>query len=545
MSKKTDKQKKSAKGENAGEAARPAPAEELPSHSEPTDLAVPSPAQMVLSPVAQRILGLVRDALSVSDGRLTPAESRSWGKALRDSCPRESHAKWEAPQDRPDPVELIREQEQTRLADLLPVRHDRMETSAFSFYRGMALVMASDLSHTPRTPIQVQCNGDAHLGNFGLFQTPERNLVFDLNDFDETAPGPWEWDVKRLATSVEVCARDRGFSEKEAREAVLTCVDSYHQAMLSFSKMGNLDVWYTHMDAARLRELVDQYGSKGERKAVDKTIDKALKKNSTRAVQKFTEVVDGTLRIVSDPPIIVPLRDMVAASRPAQLHAGIMQRVSAVMDPISQEQASARMIGLILSGYRKSLTPERCALFDSYRGVDIARKVVGVGSVGTRAWICVFEGAGPNDPLVLQIKEAEESVVERYVGKSPYDEHGQRVVEGQRATQESSDVLLGWTRLPASDGRMHDYYVRQLWDGKGSIDLTRVNPAGLARLGRLCGWTLARAHARTGNRFAIAGYLGSDGTFDQAIADFAHAYADQNQKDYQRFVQARRDGTLV
>jgi uncharacterized protein (DUF2252 family) len=513
---------------------------------------------------------VVRRALAERERR-SPEESRTWGKARRDEVPRSAHALLWGGADpdakdgggadpaRPDPVDLIRSQDEARVEELVPVRHERMATSPFAFFRGGALVMASDLSRTPTTPIRVQACGDAHISNFGLFASPERRLVFDVNDFDETARGPWEWDVKRLVTSVEVCARDRGFSDDRAHDAALACAAAYHRAMDGFSRMGNLDVWYAHADADSIAKLVEEHGSKKDRKATREVLDRARSKDSTRAVEKLTEVVDGQLRIVSDPPLVVPLRDFVRqrlertsdadgagrAAAPARVRA-----LSDVAGDIAErlggtpEERAADLIRLILHGYRKSLPDDRRALFDSYRGVDVARKVVGVGSVGTRAWICVFEGASPSDPLVLQVKEAQESVLERFVGRSPFAEHGRRVVEGQRAIQVASDVMLGWTRLPGDDGRIHDYYVRQLWDGKGSVDLTRVSAGQLTRVGELCAWTLAHAHARTGDRFAIAGYLGASDAFDQAVAAYAHAYADLNERDYDEFVRARREGRL-
>lgn len=491
---------------------------------------------------ARRMASLVKAAFEEPERR-TPDESRAYGKGLRADFPPESQAVWPpAGTSRPDPLELLQSQAPSRVAELLPIRYARMAASPFAFYRGCALPMASDLSLTPTTPIRVQASGDAHIANFGIFATPERQLVFDLNDFDETTRGPWEWDLKRLAASVEVCARDLGLSSSKATKAVRACVGTYRQSMAQFAQMGNLEVWYAQADARHIEALVSQVGSKSDRKAFKKTISKAERKNNARAVEKFTEVVDGRLRIVSDPPIIVPVRD-IAAKATAQDDAAsrIGQRLAHDAG-VAPEDAAARLIRLVLRGYRDSLPPSRRALLDAYTGVDVARKVVGVGSVGLRAWICVFEGASEHDPLVLQVKEAVSSVLERYVGKSGYAEQGRRVVEGQRAIQVASDPLLGWTRLPGEDGRAHDYYVRQLWDGKGAPDLTKIDAHQLTHLAALCGWTLARAHARTGDRFAIASYLGEDDAYDEAFCTFAHAYADQNEKDYQAFLEARKDG---
>ncbi|MDO4798444.1 MAG: DUF2252 domain-containing protein [Coriobacteriales bacterium] len=451
------------------------------------------------------------------------SESKKYGKSLRKAVPRDVLATWTASSARPDPAELIFEQDKTRLKDLVPIRHERMSVSAFTFYRGAALIMASDLSMVPATGIEVQVCGDAHISNFGLFFSPERHTVFDINDFDETTRGPWEWDVARLAASVEICGRDRGFSDKQRKEAVLAAGQGYRKAMRSFAEMGNLDVWYAHLDIDGLRKAFDDKLDKKKRKRADKTLKKAKSKNSARAVAKLTEVVDGELRIKSDPPTIVPLRDLVEQSG----------------REVPKDLDMAQLVARVLKSYRKTLPPERSTLIDRYRGVDIARKVVGVGSVGTRAWIVVLQGADESDCLVLQVKEASDSVLERFVGRAPQANHGQRVVEGQHAMQTVSDLFLGWTSMPVGeDGRRHDYYVRQLWDGKGSIDLGVVEPKQLKRLAMACGGTLAHAHARTGDRFAIASYLGKSDLFEQSLVSFANAYADQNEQDYRRFLTA-------
>lgn len=482
----------------------------------------------ILEVPRSRAEATLENLFGFNDSR-TPEERYERGRALQAETPHEAHAAWSPAPDRDDPVELLKSQGVTRVQELLPLRYERMSASAFTFYRGGALIMASDLAQTPVTGIEVQACGDAHISNFGLFSSPERRTVFDINDFDETLRGPWEWDVKRLAASVEICGRDNGFSKKERKAAVLSCVRSYREAMRSFTEMGHLDVWYAHVDIDALMTTFAANVSKKDRKTAGKVLAKAKSKNSTRAVAKLTEVVDGRLRIVSDPPVVVPLRDMVKRIGEADY---------------LEAAAIERLVMLALVEYRQTLTPDKRALVGLYQGVDIAQKVVGVGSVGTRALIVVMEGADRNDPLVLQIKEAQESVLERFCGKSPCAQHGQRVVEGQRAMQTASDMLLGWCRLPGLDGELKDFYVRQLWDGKGSIDLSRIDAEKLAILAMACGWTLAHAHARTGDRFEMAGYLGDDDSFDRAIAKFAKAYADQNEADYARFMQALDAGEL-
>ena len=462
----------------------------------------------------------------------TKEEAIRRGKTLRSTVPREMHGEW-VPADDRDPVALLRSQGKTRVQELLPLRYERMSASAFTFYRGGALIMAADLANTPVTGINVQTCGDAHISNFGLFSSPERRTVFDINDFDETLPGPWEWDVKRLAASVEICGRDNGFTAKQSKAAVLACVASYRESMAKFAKMGHLDVWYAHFDVDELRAKVSVDLDAKSAKAADKVIARAKGKNSARAIRKLTEVVDGQLRIISEPPLIVPIRDLVARSSKKKL----AERFD--------EEKLERLMRTILSEYRATLPPDKQNLVKQYKAVDIAHKVVGVGSVGTRAWIVVLQGADENDPLVLQVKEAQESVLERFVGKSTHKQHGERVVAGQRAMQTASDMLLGWCRLPGEDGKRRDYYVRQLWDGKGSIDLSLLNPDQLCKLAKACGWTLAHAHARTGDRFAIAAYLGNSDKFDKAIAEFADAYAYQNEADYQRFMAAYEAGELV
>ena len=494
------------------------------------DAALNTEAQRVDDPALRaRIESIIREALKTPDEG-TPDERLAHGASLRDEVPLASHAVWDAPADRPDPVELLKEQGVSRVQVLLPLRYERMSASAFTFYRGGALIMASDLSNTPSTGIQVQACGDAHISNFGLFNSPERHTVFDINDFDETARGPWEWDVKRLAASVEICGRDRMFTKEERKEAVLACAQGYCNGMAAFSRMGNLDVWYAHADVDLMMEHFAKQIPNKKRKTAQKVLGKAKGKNSARAIVKLTEVVNGRLRVISNPPVLVPLRDLG--------HEGIQ------VDKLDAA-TTEKLVRLALSEYRQTLSPEKRLLVEQYRGVDVAFKVVGVGSVGTRALIVVMEGANRKDPLVLQIKEAQESVLERFCGKDPSVQHGQRVVEGQRAMQAASDMLLGWCQLPDQDGSMKDYYVRQLWDGKGSIDLTKIDAKGLKMLSTVCGWTLAHAHARTGDRFEIAGYLGDGVEFSKAIAKFARSYAKQNSEDYARFMEALESGELT
>ena len=478
----------------------------------------------------------LRERLLGSFGKetaLTKEESTAKGIALRESVPFATHGEWVAAADRPDPVELLRGQGKTRVQALLPLRYERMSASAFTFFRGGALIMAQDLSSTPATGIRVQACGDAHISNFGLFSSPERRTVFDINDFDETLPGPWEWDVKRLAASVEICGLDNGFSKKERKNAVRACVRGYRESMAEFADTGHLDVWYAHLDVDTLRDRIITDLDAKTVKSADKALAKAKGKDSTRAIQKLTEVVDGQLRIISDPPLVVPFSELVA-------QAGL-KNVAEHFD----EQTLNHLMNAILTAYRSSLSTDKQDLMRGYAPVDMAHKVVGVGSVGTRAWIVVLEGADENDPLVLQIKEAQESVLERYVGKSTYQHHGQRVVMGQRAMQTAGDMLLGWCRLPNEKGRITDYYVRQLWNGKGSIDLSLLSPEQLAELATICGKTLAHAHARTGDRFAIAAYMGDTDEFDKAVGKFARAYAQQNEADYRRFMEAYEAGELT
>jgi uncharacterized protein (DUF2252 family) len=446
--------------------------------------------------------------------RLTPDDRIALGKDARVRTPRESHAELHpAPRD---PVALLEQQATTRVPDLVPIRYGRMLASPFAFYRGAALVMASDLSATPTSGIQVQACGDAHLANFGGFASPERELVFDVNDFDETLPGPWEWDVKRLAASFAVAGRDRGFDDRERRTALLGLVRSYRQAMRSFARMGNMAVWYSHIDLA----MLDRWRAQASARAVKRFqagVAKARTKDSMRAFAKLTTSVNGKVQLVSDPPLIVPLADML---------------------PGPEGDVVRDALRSIVHSYRQTLPHDRQRLLDSFELVDFGRKVVGVGSVGTRAWILLLAGRDGQDPLFLQAKEAEASVLEGFVGKSKFDNHGRRVVEGQRLMQSASDIFLGWVRAEGIDGQMRDFYVRQLWDSKASADIDAMSPSTLAIYGEMCGWTLARAHARSGDRIAIAAYLGKGSAFDEAIGDFAELYANQSERDYQALADA-------
>jgi uncharacterized protein (DUF2252 family) len=400
-----------------------------------------------------------------------------------------------------------------------------MLASAFTFYRGAAAIMAADLAAGPDSGLRVQLCGDAHLSNFGVFQAPDRRLVFDINDFDETLPGPFEWDVKRLAASVMIGARDRGFKAAESEAAVLAAVGSYRAAMAQFAQMGELDVWYARLDVEGAASQWRQDANKAERRRLEKNLDKARNKDSLRALNKLTEIVDGRIRIADRPPLLVPIDTL--AEREGRDPADIRALIE----------------GLLVN-YRESLDDQAGVLAGRYRYVDAAHKVVGVGSVGTRAWIALLLGRSEGDPLFLQMKEAGPSVLEPFAGASRFDNHGQRVVTGQRLTQAASDVLLGWLTVEGIDGKKRDFYVRQLWDGKGSAEIETMSAPTMATYAGLCGWSLARAHARTGDREAIAAYLGGGDRFDRAIAKFSEAYADQNEADYQVVIAAERAGTL-
>jgi uncharacterized protein (DUF2252 family) len=411
----------------------------------------------------------------------------------------------------------------TRVPELVPIRYGRMLSSPFAFYRGAAAIMAADLARTPSTGLHVQLCGDAHLANFGAFASPERELVFNINDFDETLPGPWEWDVKRLAASFEICGRDRGFGTKERRAAVVAAVASYRQVMREFAAMRNLDLWYTQLNMAGMLNRWGAQLSPKDLQAFQARAAKAHTRDTMSAFAKLTHRVSGEVKIVSAPPLIVPIEELM---------------------PDEAQDKLEETMRHYLHAYRRSLISDRRHLLDGYRFVHLARKVVGVGSVGTRAWIMLLLGRDDDDPLLLQIKEAQASVLEPYAGKSRFTCHGQRVVEGQRLTQAVSDIMLGWERLEGPDGVTRDFYARQLWDWKMSADLATISPRRLAIYAQMCGWTLARAHARSGDRIALAAYLGGSDAFDQAIAEFAVAYAQQNERDYQALGEAVKSGRI-
>ena len=456
---------------------------------------------------------------------LTVDERIARGKQARAEVPRSRHAAYDVPADRPDPVALLQLQALTRVPELVPIRYGRMLVSPFTFYRGAAKIMASDLARTPRSGITVQCCGDAHLSNFGVFASPERRLVFDINDFDETLPGPWEWDVKRLAASMLIAARDNSYGVKDQDRIVLDTVAAYRAAMRDFAGQRNLDVWYARLE---IESVLKQFGSQFESKMVKRTeraLTKAQTKDSMSAFAKLTQQVDGHAEIVDQSPLIVPLRVLVPGAEGdlwlAALHGMIRQ-------------------------YRVSLEHDRRHLLEQFDLTDFARKVVGVGSVGTRAWIALMLGRDGEDPLFLQLKEAEASVLEEHLGPSSFKNHGQRVVVGQRLMQATSDIFLGWIHVKAGlDGAARDFYGRQLKDWKGSAEIEQMVPEGMAAYGRLCGWTLARAHARSGDRIGIASYLGGGSQFDRAILEFSQAYADQNERDYNALAEAVKSGRVV
>src|ERR1700726_1872344 len=445
----------------------------------------------------------------------TPAERAALGAQARAEVPRESHADFTVTARRPDPIALLEEQAKARVPELVPVRWGRMMVPPFPYSRGAALPMASDLATTPVSGLTVQACGDAHLSNFGVFGSAERHLVFDVNDFDETLPGPWEWDVKRLAASMEVAARSNGFSGKQRRKIVASTVASYRKAMRDFAGMSQLDIWYAHADIDQLRAQFNSKLNARQRKLVAKGAAKARTRDSMQELAKLTTMVDGQVRIIADPPLLVPAEDLVS-------------------DP-AQRAAFESEIQSIMSKYRRTLETDRRHLIERYEFVHLARKVVGVGSVGTRCWIVLMLGRDGSDPLFLQVKEAEKSVLSRYVGASTFANQGERVVAGQRLMQASSDIFLGWQRTEAGlDGQQRDFYIRQLRDWKYSVDIETMVPRGLRMSGELCGWTLARAHARSGDRIAIAAYLGGSDVFDQAVAPFAATYADHTEREHDK-----------
>jgi uncharacterized protein (DUF2252 family) len=460
-------------------------------------------------------------------------ERRARGKEAQNLTPSSSHTGWAPATDRPDPVALLEEQNVTREPDLVPVRHGRMLVSPFTFYRGAAKIMAADLDGTPTAGLKVQLCGDAHLSNFGAFASPERRLLFDLNDFDETLPGPFEYDVKRMAASFTIAAHHNGFTKADTRTATRASVRAYREAMAGFAAMGTMAIWYAHLDEDEVLSVMrsaakaskTKKGAKAAKRAEktgQKTIAKARTRDSLQALSKLGELVDGRYRIVSQPPIVVPMRDLEATYG------------------LSADQVE-RVLHEQFRSYRATLRDDQRRLLERFELVDVARKVVGVGSVGTRAFIALLQGRDQQDPLFLQVKEATTSVLEGPLPKSRYRQHGQRVVDGQRMLQAASDIFLGWTK--GADRNRH-YYWRQLRDMKGSADVESMAPVGLNFYADICGWTLARAHARSGDPIAIAAYLGEDDRFDRSISDFSQRYADQNELDYQAFAKAIRAGRL-
>ena len=453
----------------------------------------------------------------------TEDERASRGKAARGDVPRRVHGDWSPPPARADPVAVLHEQDKTRVPELVPIRYGRMLVSPLTFFRGAAAIMAADLADGPRTGLQAQLCGDAHLSNFGIFAAPDRRLTFNVNDFDETLPGPFEWDLKRLVASFAVAGRERGFGRKARARISSAVARSYREAMRDFASMRTLDLWYARIEVDELARSFMEQASSREAKRLERDLAKARTKDSLKAFAKLTQVVDGEPRIVSDPPLIVPVEELPDAGRP---------------------EIARETIERVIREYRRTLSGDRRRLVERFRYVDAAHKVVGVGSVGTRAWIVLMLGRDVDDPLFLQAKEAGASVLEPYLGKSAYSNHGQRVVEGQRLIQSGSDILLGWIREEDADGVTRDFYVRQLWDAKGSASVETMTLPNLTDYGRLCGWTLAKAHARSGDPIAIAAYLGKSDVFDRALASFAEAYADQNERDHAVLKDAVEEGRV-
>jgi uncharacterized protein (DUF2252 family) len=459
--------------------------------------------------------------LDPKHGHRSLEERAAAGKAARTKAPRSSHGDWAPASDRPDPVELLEAQATSRVGQLVPLRYGRMLVSPFTFYRGAAAVMAADLAATPRSGFDVQLCGDAHLSNFGAYASPDRELVFDVNDFDETLPGPWEWDVMRLAASFSVAGRERGFKRRERLAIVAAMSAEYRGAMRRMAELGNLEVWYTKMDVEAIARGWESAAGEKETATFRRNLEKTRAKDRMRALSKLTREVDGELRIVSEPPLIIPIDELV--DEDADVEAAVLK---------------------IIADYRATLPEDRQILLDGYRFVDAALKVVGVGSVGTRAFVVLMLGRDGGDPLFLQAKEAQRSVLEPYAEPSAFDNQGERVVQGQRLTQAASDILLGWVKATGIDGKQRDFYVRQLWDQKGSAKVEDMDARALATYAEICGTTLAHAHARSGDRIAIAAYLGKSDSFDKAIAEFAETYADQNERDYAALRAAADEGRI-
>ena len=439
-------------------------------------------------------------------------------------APRSRHGDWEPAADRADPVELLAEQDASRVPELVPIRYGRMLVSPFTFFRGAAYLMAADLAGEPRTGLEAQLCGDAHLSNFGVFAAPDRRQVFSINDFDETLPGPFEWDVKRLVASFAVAGRDRGLKAKRRQPINRAVGRSYREAMRGFAEMSYLDLWYARIDVDEIAAMAARQAGRKGLKRFERNMAKARSKNSLRAFEKLTEFVDGEPRIASDPPLVVPIEELASDAEKDEI-----------------EEFMRKTLG----SYRRTLSTDRRHLMGRFRYVHAARKVVGVGSVGARAWIVLMLGRDENDPLFMQLKEAQESVLEPFLGKSAFAKHGQRVVEGQRLMQAASDIMLGWIRVDGIDGVSRDFYLRQLWDGKGSALVEMMNPEELTVYAELCGRALARAHARSGDPIAIASYLGTGESFDRAMASFAEAYADQNERDYDALSEAVASGRVA
>ncbi|MCX4907333.1 DUF2252 domain-containing protein [Streptomyces sp. NBC_00878] len=453
----------------------------------------------------------------------TRKERAALGKEARRRSPRSGHAEYKPSPDRPDPLAILEAQSATRVPELVPIRYGRMMEAPFRFYRGAAAIMASDLADSPTSGLTAQLCGDAHLLNFRLLASPERQLMFDINDFDETLPGPWEWDVKRLSASLVIAARANGFDDAERARIVTSAVRSYREAMIRFAGMGNLDVWYAKIDQALLESLAQGRLHKRGQKRLAHAMAKARTRDSLKAFDKLTTMVDGRPRIAPDPPLLMPAGDLM---------------------PDVERSALERQFRSLVERYGRTLASDRRTLLEDYRLADVARKVVGVGSVGTRCWIFLLLGRDDQDPLFLQAKEADTSVLAEHVGASQYLNQGERVVSGQRLMQATSDIFLGWERVDGIDGKQRDFYVRQLRDWKGIAVPEEMVPEGMEAFGQLCGVTLARAHARSGDRIAIAAYLGSGDPFDRALATFAESYADQNEHDHQELVDAVRAGRL-
>jgi uncharacterized protein (DUF2252 family) len=446
------------------------------------------------------------------------------GSEARRRRPRSTQGEWRPPSDRRDPVAILEEQATSRLADLVPIRHGRMAASPFAFYRGGAAIMAADLAADPSSGLIVQLCGDAHLVNFGGYDSPERELVFDLNDFDETLPGPFEWDVKRLVASIEVAGRARSFTPAQRNTILTGTAHAYRLGLREFADKGNLDIWYTRMSGDQMAARWGGDIGPKELSNLKQTVAKAGRKNHLKAMAKLTQVVDGRLQFVADPPLLVPVVDLVEELVPEDVE---------------------RFVADAVGAYRDTLSDDRRRLVDRYRFVDLARKVVGVGSVGTRCWVALFVGRDHDDPLFLQIKEAQTSVLEPYAGVSVFDQQGQRVVAGQRFMQAVSDILLGWMRITGIDGEVRDFYIRQLWDAKASADIETMTLNGMTVYGQICGWTLARGHARSGDPIALGAYLGGGDGFDRAVCSYARAYADQNEADHRAFVAAIDAGRVT